>query len=136
MTAIEPNILLITADAATISEGKINMLGGGWTRIAAGDANFCVVVRIDFPWTLTNSELNWSLDLVTQDGQPYLPVEGSGPVHLEGQAHVARPENLPHGSSVEAPLVFPFVQLPLRTGTLEWRFQIAQSVAKYPFTVV
>jgi hypothetical protein len=136
MTVIEPKILLITADAASISDGKINMLGAGWTRISAGLANFCVVVRLDIPWNMTNSELDWSLDLTDQDGRIYEPTETSGRLHLEGQVQVGRPDNLQQGASLEAPLVIPFIQLPLRPGPLEWRFQVAQTVAKYPFSVV
>ena len=136
MTAIDPKILLITADAASISDGKINMLGAGWTRISSGLANFCVVVRIDIPWTMTNSDLDWSLDLTDQDGQIYEPTESSGKLHLEGQVQVGRPTDLAQGASLEAPLVIPFIQLPLRPGPLEWRFQVANTVAKYPFAVI
>jgi len=136
MTAFEPKILLITADAATISEGKINMLGAGWTRISAGLANFCVVVRLEIPWSMTNSELDWSLDLVDEDGRIYEPTEASGGMRLEGQVQVGRPDNLTSGSSLEAPLVIPFVQLPLRPGAFEWRFKVANSVAEYSFNVI
>ena len=136
MTVIDPKILLITADAASISDGKINMLGAGWTRISAGLANFCVVVRLDIPWTMTNTQLEWSLDLTDQDGRLYEPLENSGGLHLEGQVQVGRAEGLSQGASMEAPLVIPFIQLPLRTGPLEWRFQVATTVAKYPFEVI
>jgi len=136
MTAIDPKILLITADAASISDGKINMLGAGWTRISAGLANFCVVVRLDIPWTMTNSDLDWSLDLTDQDGRVYEPTDASGKLHLEGQVQVGRPDSLAQGASLEAPLVIPFIQLPLRPGALEWRFQVANTVAKYPFVVI
>jgi hypothetical protein len=136
MTAIEPKILLITADAASISEGKINMLGAGWTRVSAGLANFCVVVRLDIPWSMTNTEIDWSLDLTDEDGRIYEPNEVSGRLHLEGQVQVERPADMTHGASLEAPLVIPFIQLPLRQGALEWRFQIANTVATYPFSVV
>mgnify|MGYP006949114319 CR=1 FL=1 len=136
MTVIDPKILLITADAASISDGKINMLGAGWTRISAGLANFSVVVRLDIPWTMTNTELDWSLDLTDQDGRLYVPTHDSGGLHLEGQLHVGRAEGLTQGASMEAPLVIPFIQLPLRPGPLEWRFQVANAIAKYPFEVI
>ena len=136
MNAIEPKIMLLTADAASISEGKINMLGAGWTRISAGPANFCVVVRLDIPWSMTNVKIPWSLDLIDQDGHQYVPVENSGPLHFEGEVEVGRPAGITEGSSLEAPLLMPFVQLPLRTGKYEWRFKVSQTAANYSFSVV
>lgn len=133
MTAIEPRILIITADAATVSEGKINILGGGWTRITAGAANFTLVVRIDIPWTMTNQQLPWSLALVDQDGRPYVPDGGESPVELAGEMHMERPQQGDYGSSFDAPMLFPFVGLPLRPGTYEWVFTVADFQAKYGF---
>ena len=136
MDALEPKIMLLTADAASISEGKINMLGAGWTRVSAGPANFCVVVRLEIPWSMTNVKIPWSLDLIDQDGHQYVPVENSGALHFEGEVEVGRPAGLSEGSSLEAPLLMPFVQLPLRIGKYEWRFQVGQTTAKYAFSVV
>jgi len=133
MTAIEPSILLITADAATVSEGKINILGGGWTRITSGPANFTLVVRIEIPWTMTNQQLPWSLTLVDQDGRSYVPAGGESPVELSGELHLERNDDSDLGSSFEAPMLFPFVGLPLRPGTYEWVFMFANFQAKYGF---
>jgi len=85
---------------------------------------------------MTNTQLDWSLDLTDQDGRVYEPTQDSGGLHLEGQVQVGRPEGLTQGASMEAPLVIPFMQLPLRPGHLEWRFQVANVVAKYHFEVV
>ena len=136
MTIIEPKIILLTADAASISDGKINMLGAGWTRISSGPANFCVVVRLEIPWSMTNVKIPWSLDLIDQDGHQYVPMENSGPLHFDGEVEVGRPAGVREGSSLEAPLLMPFVQLPLRTGKYEWRFQVSDTAAKYAFSVV
>lgn len=133
MTAIEPSILLITADAATVSDGKINILGGGWTRITSGPANFTLVVRIDIPWTLTNQQLPWSLTLVDQDGRSYVPDGNGKPVELAGELQIERHDDSNLGSSFEAPMLFPFLGLPLRPGTYEWVFTVAGSQAKYGF---
>ena len=136
MTAIEPKILLITADCATISEGKLNMLGAGWTRISSGPVDFSVVIRLEVPWSMTNQNIPWALTLIDQDGYPYIPSPESGELLIQGEVHVGRPDNLAHGTSLEVPMVMPFHQLPLRVGTLEWRFTFAEVVAKYPFEVV
>ena len=133
MTEIEPRILIITADAATVSEGKINILGGGWTQISAGPANFTLVVRVDIPWTMTNQHLPWSLALVDQDGRPYVPEGNDDPVELAGDLHMERPEQGNYGASFDAPMLFPFIGLPLRPGTYEWVFTLAGFQAKYGF---
>jgi hypothetical protein len=136
MTAIEPSILLITADAATVSEGKINILGGGWTRITPGPANFTLVVRVDIPWNMRNQQLPWSLKLVDQDGRPYIPDGGEVPVELTGDLQMERHGISEPGSSFEAPMLFPFIGLPLRPGTYDWVFTLAQFPAKYGFQVL
>lgn len=136
MTAIEPRILIITADAASVSDGKINMLGGGWTHINAGPANFTLVVRLDIPWTLTNQQVPWSLSLVDEDGHLYLPEPGADPVKVDAELHVERPADAPQGASFDAPLLFPFVGLPLRQGNYEWIFTLADVQAKYAFQVL
>jgi len=133
MTAIEPSILLITADAATVSDGKVNILGGGWTRITAGPANFTLVVRIDIPWSLTNQQLPWSLSLVDQDGSAYTPPGSETALELAGELQIERHDDSNLGSSFEAPMLFPFVGLPLRPGTYEWIFTVAGFQAKYGF---
>jgi len=135
MTAIEPRILIITADAASVSEGKINMLGGGWTHIGSGLANFTLVVRLDIPWTMTNQQVPWSLSLIDQDGRLYSPEPDADPVKVDAELHLERPDGAPEGSSFEVPLLFPFVGLPLRPGTYEWVFSVASIQAKYGFQV-
>ena len=136
MTAIEPRILIITADAATVSDGKINMLGGGWTHIGAGPANFTLVVRLDIPWTLTNQQVPWSLSLVDEDGHLFLPEPGTDPVKIDGELNLERPNGAPQGSSFDAPLLFPFIGLPLRSGSYEFIFTLGNTQAKYRFRVI
>ncbi|MBU6348447.1 MAG: hypothetical protein KGQ38_07540 [Actinomycetales bacterium] len=135
MTAIEPKILLITADAASVSDGKINMLGGGWTHISSGPANFTLVARLTIPWTMTNSQLPWSLELIDEDGHLYRPEPGADPVQITAELNVERPDGIPEGSSLDVPLIFPFIGLPLRPGAYEWVFSLAGASAKYAFQV-
>ena len=136
MTAIEPRILIITADAASVSEGKINMLGCGWTHIGAGPANFSLVVRLDIPWTMTNQQVPWSLSLVDQDGHLFTPGGDFEPIKIDAELHLERPAGVPEGSSFDVPLLFPFVGLPLRAGSYEWVFDLAGTQAKYAIHVL
>jgi len=133
MHDIEPRILIITADAASVSDGKINLLGGGWTRINAGPSNFTLVVRLDIPWLMTNQQLPWSLALVDQDGRPYIPDGGDVPVELSGELHLERPTGETQGETSNVPMVFPFVGFPLRPGTYEWVFTLVSAQSKYGF---
>ena len=136
MTAIEPSILILTADAASVSDGKINMLGGGWTHVGAGVANFTLVVRLDIPWTMTNQQIPWTLSLIDQDGKLYRPEPDLDPVRIEAELNLERPDNAPEGSSFDVPLLFPFVGLPLRQGSYEWVFTLAHLQASYSFQVL
>ena len=135
MIAIEPRILIITADAASVSDGKLNLLGGGWTQISSGPSNFTVVVRIDIPYSMTDQQLPWQLKLVDQDGRTYVPHELSDPVDISGDLHMDRPEHGDIAETFNAPMLFPFVGLPLAPGPYEWVFTFAGYQAKYGFRV-
>ena len=136
MTAIEPSILILTADAASVSDGKINMLGGGWTHVGAGVANFTLVVRLDIPWTMTNQQIPWTLSLIDEDGKLYRPDPDHDPVRIEGELNIERPENAPEGASFDVPMLFPFVGLPLRHGSYEWVFTLNDLQSNYSFQVL
>ncbi|NBU32702.1 MAG: hypothetical protein EBS36_05995 [Actinobacteria bacterium] len=136
MIAIEPRVLIITADAASVSDGKLNLLGGGWTQIGAGPSNFTVVVRVDIPHSMTNQQIPWSLALVDQDGHKYVPMGSDQPVELAGDLHMERPESGDIADTFNAPMLFPFMGLPLVPGTYEWVFTFAGYQAKYGFRVL
>lgn len=133
MSIFEPKVAILLADAAQIADGKLNMLGAGWTIIKTPTGPFCVVVHTQIPWNLTNTKMPWSLDLLDSDGHPVALDQSQEGIHAEGFVESGRPVDLDAGSAIYVPLVFPFLGLPLAPGKYSWHFKLAETEESYSF---
>jgi hypothetical protein len=125
MNIFEPKVVILLADAAQISDGKLNMLGAGWSMITTPTGPFAVVIHAQIPWTLTNTKMAWSLDLIDSDGHPVALDETQGPIHMEGFVE--------SGTTIYVPFVFPFLGMPLVPGKYEWHFKLDEIDESYSF---
>jgi hypothetical protein len=121
---------LMLADAAQVAEGKLNILGGGWSFIAP-EGPFAVCGIIDIPWDRATHWHSLRLELIDDDGEPVLiPVEGeqeSQPFSFEPPRY--RPSIAPYakpGTSIGWPFALSIGPgLPLEPGrTYEFRLTI------------
>jgi hypothetical protein len=133
MSIFEPSITILLADAAQISDGKLNMLGAGWSIITTPTGPFSVVIHAQVPWTLTNTKMAWSLDLIDSDGHPIVLDESQGPIHMEGFLESGRPSGVEAGTTIYVPFVFPFLGMPLMPGKYEWHFKLGETEVAYAF---
>lgn len=121
-------VTLLLADAAQASEGKLYILGGGWSITGPAPTPSAIAIKIDVPWDQTNRRHEWQLRLHDADGEP-VRLPGQTPdaegVAIAGEFEVGRPPGLPVGSSIDFPLALPVPPLPLPTGQrFEWRLSI------------
>ena len=133
MDIFEPKVTILLADAAQISEGKLNMLGAGWSIITTPTGPFVVVIHAQIPWNLTNTKMPWSLDLLDTDGHPVSPGESQDAIHMEGFVESGRPAGLESGTAIYVPFVFPFFGMPLEPGKYEWHFKLGDTEETYSF---
>ena len=86
---------LILADAAQAVNGKLYMLGGGWSTLHASALPFAhqvgVAVGVRVPWQETNQVHRLEIALVTADGDSLIPP-------LQGELEMGRPPGLRPGS--------------------------------------
>ena len=119
---------MLLADSAQVSEGKLFVLGGGWSRIGPGPTPSAVAIIIEVPWDQTNVTHRWRLELVDSDGRPVMwtpTPEGEQPLVIQGQFEVGRPPGIALGSSIGMPLAINFGPLPLGPGSrYEWRLTV------------
>jgi hypothetical protein len=114
------NVQLFLADYATLSEGKLNALGMGWTFTGPGPSNFALVGVVSIPWGRTNERHTVKVVLMDGDGQAVR--QGGDPIQLEGQFEAGRPP----GSTPGAPITMllpplNIAGLPLRPASrYEW----------------
>jgi hypothetical protein len=121
-------VTLMLADAAQVSEGKLYILGGGWTVTGPEPIPFAIAMHIEVPWDQANTRHSFRLELIDADGQPIMieTPEGEQPIVGEGEFEVGRPPGVKAGTPLTVPMVFnlsPAPPIPAG-GRYEWRLLI------------
>ena len=120
-------VTLLLADFAQAINGKLYVMGGGWSVTGPGPAQSALAIKIDVPWNQTNRKHELRLDLLDEDYRP-VPVptpNGNAPLSIQGGFEVGRPAGLPPGSSLDVPVAFNIAPIPLEPGRrYVWRLSI------------
>ena len=70
---------LLLCDAAQVADGKLYILGGGWSLIGPDPTPSAVAMKVDVDWTEVDRLHHWELFLVDEDGQPIVAQTPDGP---------------------------------------------------------
>ena len=91
---------MLYCDHAQVANGKLYVLGGGWTHsVQVGvPMPLAVAVQLDIPWTAANEKHSLILELVDEDGN--LVTADDAPVKVEGQFEAGRPPGIKPGSDL------------------------------------
>jgi uncharacterized protein DUF6941 len=123
-------VTMMLADAAQAAEGKLYILGGGWSVTGPTPSPSAIALLIQVPWDRTNLEHSFRFDLVDSDGNAVELETDAGveePVTFEGSFEVGRPPGVKPGTSIDVPLAINVGPLPLPPGgRYEWRLSINQ----------
>jgi hypothetical protein len=109
---------VMLCDAAQAVDGKLYILGGGWTIIGPEPSPFAIAVIIEVPWDQSNQKHTFNLDLVDEDGQP-VTVEGPAGTtsfSIAGDFEVGRPPGLREGTPLNFPVAITSGPVPLAPG--------------------
>lgn len=104
-------VTILLADAATTSEGKLYVLGGGWTHTVPMSP-MSLAIKIDVPWDEGGQRHDLKIELLEMDGEPFV-VADHGPLAVEAPFEVGRPQNVLPGSVLPATFAINFGPLPL-----------------------
>ena len=129
---------LILADYAVVSDGKLTIVGGGWSQTGPEPGSFGIGLLIQVPWDQANSLHKFSVELLDADGGAVVFDESEEPVAFGGDFEVGRPPGLKPGTPLDFPVAVNATPLPLEPGRYEWRLTIDdESRADWtlPFTV-
>lgn len=114
------------ADSAEVADGKLFMLGGGWTFHLIG-APMALVIKVDVPWVEANKPHLLKVELFDADGNTVVlpgPV-GPAPVQFEGKFEVGRPPGVTPGTDLSMPIAMNLGPMPLvPEKRYEWRISI------------
>jgi hypothetical protein len=122
-------VTMLLADHAQAAEGKLNIIGAGWTLIGPDPAPFAIAILFEVPWDRANEQHGFRLELVDSDGEPVLVAtpEGEEPLLIEGQFEVGRPPGVKRGTALPFPLALNLGPQPLVPGgRYEWRLTVDQ----------
>jgi hypothetical protein len=121
-------VTMMLADAAQAVEGKLYILGGGWSITGPEPTPSAIAAYIQVPWDRTNVQHEFRLELIDADGDP-VSLEGPDgevqPVTIEGAFEVGRPVGVRPGTPIDVPLALNIGPLGLPPGgRYEWRLAI------------
>lgn len=117
---------MLLSDFAQVIQGKLYIMGGGWSLTGPVPSLSAIAVKIEVPWTQTNRKHEFRVELIDADGHPVVmvPPTGEGPVVLDGHFEVGRPPGMPPGTPLDVPLAMTIPPMPLAPGRYVWRLSI------------
>lgn len=117
------------ADSAQEVNGKLYILGGGWSVTGPEVGPMALAIKIDVPWNSANRKHRFEVALLGEDGHPpeMVTPDGHQPgqVSFRGEFEVGRPPGIPPGSDIDATFAVQLAPLPLVPGRRYlWRVEI------------
>jgi hypothetical protein len=131
---------MLLADYAVVSDGKLTIVGGGWSQTGPEPAGFGIGLLIQVPWDQANTRHSFTVELLDADGGPVVirNDDDEQPVAFGGEFEVGRPPGLKPGTPLDFPVAMNSTPLPLAPGRYEWRLTIDSEGRQdwsLPFTV-
>ncbi|HEV8353799.1 MAG TPA: hypothetical protein VGR24_06340 [bacterium] len=120
-------ITMLLADAAQAIDGKLFILGGGWSVTGPDPVPSAIAVKIEVPWDEANQKHSLKLALFDEDGKAVMVPTPAGDVAVElgTDFEVGRPPGLKPGTPLDAVFAINIGPLPLAPdGRYVWRLSI------------
>ncbi len=121
-------VTMLLADYAAVADGKLTIVGGGWSVTGPVSPPFAIAVLFDVPWDQANMKHRFRLDLVDADGHVVFVTDEDGeehPLALEGEFETGRPPGLKPGTPLTVPIAFNLPGPPIPPGgRYEWRLSV------------
>lgn len=118
---------MLLCDAAQVADGKLYILGGGWSMTGPDPVPSAVALKFEVDWNEAGRTHHWELFMEDGDGRPVLvqTAEGSQPIEVRGEFSVTQPPSVPEGSPIDVALAVNIPPLPLPPGArYTWRLTI------------
>jgi hypothetical protein len=121
---------LLLADFAQVAEGKLTVVGGGWSVTGPEPTPFAIAILVQVPWDQANVRHTLRLELLDADGNAVTIETDEGeeePILFFDDLvfEVGRPPGLKPGTPLDFPLAVNSGPLPLEPGgRYEWRLSI------------
>jgi hypothetical protein len=120
-------VTMLLADYAQVADGKLTIVGGGWSVTGPMPVPFAIAILFEVPWDRANMKHRFRLDLVDSDGHVvFVPTEeGEEPLVIEGEFEAGRPPGLKPGTPLDVPIAINLPGPPIQPGgRYEWRLTV------------
>ncbi|MDE3065068.1 MAG: hypothetical protein KGJ36_05305 [Acidobacteriota bacterium] len=121
------NVTMLLADSAQVADGKLYVLGGGWSVTGPDPTPSAVAIKVGVDWHEFNVAHHWELFLEDADGVlvTFETPEGPQTIEVRGDFSATAPEGVPVGTPVDVPVAVNFGPIPLGPGArYTWRLVI------------
>ena len=121
---------LLLADFAQVADGKLTVVGGGWSVTGPEPTPFAIAILVQVPWDQANVRHTLRLELIDADGHQVTIETEDGeeePIVFFDDLvfEVGRPPGLKPGTPLDFPVAVNSGPLPLEPGgRYEWRLSI------------
>jgi hypothetical protein len=116
---------MMLADSAQIADGKIYILGGGWSVIGPDPAPSAIVIKLNVDRHEVDRIHHWELVLEDADGRAVTLGDDMQPVEIRGEFSVGAPDGVPEGAPVDFPIALGIPPLQLAPSSrFQWRLFI------------
>ena len=112
----EWSALVLLCDSAQVADGKLYILGGGWSLCGPGPFVHALALRLMVPWTQTNREHSVDASLLDEDGAPVHAGNPSQGIGFQSRFEVGRPTGIPPGTPLEVPIAINMGPIDLPSG--------------------
>jgi hypothetical protein len=118
---------MLLADSAQVADGKLYVLGGGWSVTGPEPTPSAVAIKVSVDSHEFNTSHHWELFIEDADGQPvrFETPEGSQIIEVRGDFSATAPDDVPVGTPVDVPIAVNFGPIPLADSSrYTWRMVI------------
>ena len=112
-------LTILLADYAEALNGKLYVMGGGWSVTNPEPLPMALALKVEVPWDQSNRPHQLSIRLVDADGQAVEQdsPEGRHPIEMGADFEVGRPPGVKHGSPLDFALALNIQRGPLERDT-------------------
>jgi hypothetical protein len=125
MPSSDWRITSLLCDSAQVADGKLFILGGGWSVCGPGPFLHGLAIKVDVPWNAANEKHQLTAELVHQDGPAVTIGDPPEEVKFGTDFEVGRPAGLITATPLDVPLAVNFGPMELPPGEMySWRMSI------------
>lgn len=121
------NVTLMLADSAQAVDGKLYILGGGWSATGPAPSPMAVAIKLELPRDQAGTQHSFRLQLTDADGTPVIvpTPHGEHPLEISGFFQTGPVQGPAEGPPVDFPMAINVAPLPIPAGKRYiWHFSI------------